>query len=150
MRPKQTVRLLSLSFLVPLLSALIYLAASGRRTYETPIWVPVLGVVYLAVVLIFMFVYVLRHRSELRDPPEKIERQKQWGLKNGGTVINVLIVIYLLNVVAGAYLLHQGSLDRRRSIATQISIAAALPAIALMVRLKRRLRIRAAKQDRNA
>lgn len=109
-----------------------------------------LVIAYVYGVLICGIVYARRHRAELRDPPEKAERHRQWVRKHGGTVLNALIAVYLLNGIAGAYLISRGRLDHRRAIVTVLSLLISVPAILLLIWVKRRLRINATKQLANS
>jgi hypothetical protein len=147
MQPRQTLRLFSLIGLLPGWLLLLLLFAE-----EHPPNFVHLGLViaYLYGVLIGGIVYARRHRAELRDPPEKARRHRQWILKNGGTVLNALIGIYLLNGIVGAYLIYRGRLDHRRAVVTILSLLISLPAILLMLWVKRRLRINATKPLANS
>jgi len=147
MQPRQTLRLFSLIGLVPGLFLLFLLFAK-----QHPPNVIHLGLVitYLYGVLICGIVYARRHRAELRDPPEKAERHRQWVLKHGGTVLNGLIGVYLLNGIAGAYLIYRGRLDHRRAVVTLLSLVISVPAILLMIWVKRRLGVNATKQLANS
>jgi hypothetical protein len=147
MQPRQTLRLFSLIGLVPGWLLLLLLFAK-----EHPPNFVHLGLViaYLYGVLICGIVYARRHRAELRDPPEKAKRHRQWVLKHGGTVLNALIAVYLLNGIAGAYLIYRGRLDHQRAVVTLLSLVISVPAILLMIWVKRRLRIIATKQLANS
>jgi hypothetical protein len=142
MQPRQTLRLFSLIGLLPGWLLLLLLFAE-----EHPPNFIHLGLViaYLYGVLICGIVYARRHRAELRDPPEKAERHRQWVLKHGSTVLNALIGVYLVNGIAGAYLIYRGSLDHRRTLVTILSLVVSIPAILLMIWVKRRLRTNATK-----
>jgi hypothetical protein len=147
MQPRQTLRLFSLIGLLPGWLLLLLLFAK-----EHPPNFIHLGLViaYLYGVLICGIVYARRHRAELRDPPEKAGRHRRWVLKHGGTVLNALIGVYLLNGIAGAYLIYRGRLDHQRAVVTIVSLAISVPAILLMIWVKRRLRINATKHLANS
>ena len=147
MQPRQTLRLFSLIGLVPGWLLLLLLFAK-----EHPPNLIHLGLViaYLYGVLVCGIVYARRHRAELRDPPEKAERHRRWVLKHGGTVLNALIAVYLLNGIAGAYLIYRGRLDHRRAVVTILLLVISVPAILLMIWVKRRLHIIATKQLANS
>ena len=147
MQPRQTLRLFSLIGLLPGWLLLLLLFAK-----EHPPNFVHLGLViaYLYGVLICGIVYARRHRAELHDPPEKARRHRQWVLKHGGTVLNALIGVYLLNGIAGAYLIYRGRIDHRRAVVTILSLLISVPAILLMIWVKRRLRINATKPLPNA
>jgi hypothetical protein len=146
MQPRQTLRLFSLIGLVPGWLLLLLLFAK-----EHPPNFIHLGLViaYLYGVLISAIVYARRHRAELRDPPEKARRHRRWVLKHGGTVLNALIGVYLVNGTAGAYLIYRGSLDHRRALVTILSLVISVPVILLMIWVKRRLRLNASKLPAN-
>jgi hypothetical protein len=147
MQPRQTLRLFSLIGLLPGWLLLLLLFAK-----EHPPNFLHLGLViaYLYGVLIGGVVYARRHRAELRDPPAKAARHRQWLLKHGGTVLNALIAVYLLNGMAGAYLIYRGRLDHRRAWVTILLLVISVPAILLMIWVKRRLRLNAAKPLANS
>jgi len=147
MQPRQTLRLFSLIGLVPggLLLLLLFLKERPPNFIHLG-----LVVAYVYGVLICGIVYARRHRAELRDPPEKAERHRQWIRKHGGTVLNALIAVYLLNGIAGAFLIYRGRLDHRRAVVTMLSLVISVPAILLMVWVKRRLRISATKPLANS
>ena len=147
MQPRQTLRLFSLIGLVPGWLLLLLLFAK-----EHPPNFVHLGLViaYLYGVLICGIIYARRHRAELRDPPEKAARHRPWLLKHGGTELNALIAVYLLNGIAGAYLIYRGGLDHGRVLVPTVSLVISVPAILLMIWVKRRLRITATKQLANS
>ena len=147
MQPRQTLRLFSLIGLVPGCVLLLLLFAKERPPNFIHLG---LVIAYLYGVLICGIAYARRHRAELRDPPEKAERHRQWVLKHGGTVLNALIAVYLLNGIAGAYLIYHGGLDHRRAVVTILSLVISVPAVLLMIWVKRRLRIRATKPLANS
>jgi hypothetical protein len=144
MHPRQKLRLLSLATLIPACSVLFYFSAK----HQLRIFHIRAVSVYVAVVSGVGMAYMLRHREELRDPPEQRERQRQWALKNGRSVINLMIVIFALNVIVGAGLLYRGLLAGPRATTVQISLIASVPAIVLLLWVKVRLRIKGAKNDR--
>ena len=65
-------------------------------------------------------------------------------------MLNALIAVYLLNGIAGAYLIYHGRLDHRRAIVTLLSLLISVPAILLMIWVKRRLRVPPTKQLANS
>ena len=147
MQPRQTLRLFSLIGLLP--GGLLLLLLFAKE--HPPNFVHLgLVIAYLYAVLICGIVYARRHRAELRDPPEKAQRHRQWVLKHGGTVLNALIGVYLLNGIAGAYLIYRGRIDHRRAVVTILSLLISVPAILLMIWVKRRFRINATKQIANS
>jgi hypothetical protein len=147
MQPRQTLRLFSLIGLLP--GWLLLLLLFARE--HPPNFVHLgLVIAYLYGVLIGGIVYARRHRAELHDPPEKARRHRQWVLKHGSTVLNALIGVYLLNGIAGAYLIYRGRLDHERAVVTIVSLLISVPAVLLMLWVKRRLRINATKPLANS
>ncbi len=137
MQPRQKLRLMSLFGLVPGLSALFYILATERPLNRVHIR---LVIACLSAILISGVVYMLRHREELRDPPEQQEWQRQWAMKNGPALLNLLIVFFVAEAFWSAFQLYSGPLDPRRTILSRVSLIAALPAVVLVVWIKIRLR----------
>jgi len=125
--------------IVPVCSVLLYFFATKNRL---PIFQLRALLAYLAVVFICGVVYMLRHREELRDPPAQRERQRQCALKNRSALLNLLIVICLLNVIAGAFFIHRGYRDAFQANMIRVATIASVPAIVFLVFAKRRLRIK--------
>jgi 4-hydroxybenzoate polyprenyltransferase len=139
MHPKQKLRLMSLVGLVTGLPALFYVLTTEHPLNRFHAWVVI---AYMFVVLAVEVVYMLRHREELRDPPEQQERQRQWAMKNGPAVLNVFLVLGVVAAVWLAFQLYDGHLDPRRTILSRVSLIAFLPALVLLFWIKIRLRIK--------
>jgi membrane protein implicated in regulation of membrane protease activity len=147
MQPRQKLRLLALAFLIPFLGGLAYFAITGRKMWTVPTWAFVVAGVYLGSAWITAMAYMLRHREELRDPPEVRERQRQQAFKKGPSTLNVLLVIYVACDIAGIFSLRSGHLDARRTTIAWITLIASVPAMALLLWTKRRLQSRLQKKE---
>ena len=147
MQPKAKLRLLSLAWLIPFLCGLAYFAVTGRKFWTVPTWLFVAAGLYFGSTWIAAMAYMLRHREELRDPPEVRERQRQKALKNGPATVNMLLVIYVACDIAGIFTLRSGRLDARRTTIAWITLIASAPAMALLLATKRRWQRKQAEQD---
>jgi|SRR5579864_4502988 hypothetical protein len=142
MQPKQKLRLLSLAYLIPFLGGFAYLGITRRRIDTVPAWVFVLGGIYLASTWFAGMRYMLRHREELRDPPEQRERQKQWALKNRLVVLNGLLFLFVAVDLISIVWLRSGRLDPLRATSTQIELVVSVPAILFLLWVRHRLRVK--------
>jgi hypothetical protein len=139
MQPRQKLRLMSLFGLVTGLPALFYLLTTEHPPNRVHFW---LVIAYMFVVLAGEAVFALRHREELRDPPEQQERQRQWAMKNGPGMLNAFLLLGVVGAAWLAFQLYDGHLDPRRTILSRVSLIASLPALVLLVWIKIRLRIK--------
>ncbi len=142
MQPKQKLRLLSLAYLIPFLSCFAYLGITGRRLHTIPAWIFVVAAIYLSSTWTAGMTYMIRHRQELRAPPEEPERQKQWAMKNGHAVLNGLLLLFFACDILMIVRLRAGRLDSSQVAITEIGIFASAPAMLLLLWVRHRLRMK--------
>jgi hypothetical protein len=110
--------------------------------HSLPTLIMRIGVIYLGSMWIAAITYMLRHREELRDPPEERERQTQRALKNGSTILNLFLALFVITDIASVFQLRSGRLDARHAAITSIELIASAPAILILLWIQHRLRTR--------
>jgi hypothetical protein len=139
MHPRQKLRLMSLVAFITGLPALFYLKATEHPLNLRHVW---FVFIYMFAILLGGVIYMLRHRDELRDPPEVREQQRQWAVKNGPALLNLFIVLFLAEAIWLAFQLHGGHLDQRLTMLFRVKLIASLPALVLLAWVKIRMRTR--------
>ncbi len=127
---------MSLVGLITGLPALSYILTTEHPLNHVHAW---LIIAYMFVILAGEAVYMLRHREELRDPPDQQERRRQWAIQNGPAVLNLFIALFVIETVWLAFQLYSGHLDARRMILFRVLLIAFLPVLVLLVWTKIRM-----------
>jgi len=144
MHPRQKLRLMALPGL------LAPAALLGLQAIEHPIKPLHLSVVLIAgiVWIVALYIYTLRHREELRDPPEQRERQLKWAMRYGPAVLNAFIALLLIGDVAMVFRLNGGHLKAPQAILMRISLVASVPSLVFLIWIKVRLASMVRRQKR--